>query len=236
MKALILNSGLGRRMGDLTADHPKCMTPLATGETILSRQLSQLEKNGVTDILITTGPFVETLEAHARESVKKATLTFVNNLEYAATNYIYSIYLARNKLEDDIVLLHGDLVFSDEVFQGLLAQKGNAMAVSSTLPLPQKDFKAVIKDGEVQKVGVNFFEDALAAQPLYKLGKKCWMRWLSEIVRFVRNGERGCYAENALNELGGACHIGAYDVKDALCTEIDDPQDLQRVNGLLETS
>ncbi len=39
MKALILNSGLGRRMGVLTSEHPKCMTEISAKDTILSRQL-----------------------------------------------------------------------------------------------------------------------------------------------------------------------------------------------------
>ena len=42
MKALILNSGLGSRMGVLTSEHPKCMTEISPRETILSRQLRQL--------------------------------------------------------------------------------------------------------------------------------------------------------------------------------------------------
>ena len=42
MKALILNSGLGSRMGVLTSEHPKCMTEVSPKETILSRQLNQL--------------------------------------------------------------------------------------------------------------------------------------------------------------------------------------------------
>ena len=37
MKALILNSGLGHRMGVLTSEHPKCMTEISTRDTILSR-------------------------------------------------------------------------------------------------------------------------------------------------------------------------------------------------------
>lgn len=37
MKALILNSGLGSRMGVYTKEHPKCMTDLVGEETILSR-------------------------------------------------------------------------------------------------------------------------------------------------------------------------------------------------------
>ena len=46
MKALILNSGRGSRMGQYTDEHPKCMTDLLDGETIISRQLKMLEKNG----------------------------------------------------------------------------------------------------------------------------------------------------------------------------------------------
>ena len=42
MKALILNSGLGHRMGVLTCEHPKCMTEISHKNTILSRQLRQI--------------------------------------------------------------------------------------------------------------------------------------------------------------------------------------------------
>ena len=57
MKALILNSGMGRRMGALTSEHPKCMTELLDDETILSRQVKQRAAKGVRDIVITTGLF-----------------------------------------------------------------------------------------------------------------------------------------------------------------------------------
>ena len=47
MTALILNSGIGSRMGMLTAEQPKCMTEISARETILSRQLQKLVDNGV---------------------------------------------------------------------------------------------------------------------------------------------------------------------------------------------
>ena len=55
MKALILNSGLGSRMGVLTSEHPKCMTEISTKETILSRQLRLLAEAGIEEVVITTG-------------------------------------------------------------------------------------------------------------------------------------------------------------------------------------
>ena len=55
MKALILNSGLGSRMGVLTSEHPKCMTEISGRETILSRQLRQVADAGISEVVITTG-------------------------------------------------------------------------------------------------------------------------------------------------------------------------------------
>ena len=55
MKALILNSGLGSRMGVLTSEHPKCMTEISPRETILSRQLRQISEAGIREVVITTG-------------------------------------------------------------------------------------------------------------------------------------------------------------------------------------
>lgn len=43
------------------------------------------------------------------------TYTFVKNELYKDTNYIYSIYCAREYLDDDILLMHGDLVFESAV-------------------------------------------------------------------------------------------------------------------------
>ena len=38
--------------------------------------------------------------------------------------------------------------------------------------VPEKDFKAVIKGNRIEKVGIEFFENAVAAQPLYKILKE----------------------------------------------------------------
>ena len=235
MKALILNSGLGSRMGVLTSEHPKCMTEISPRETILSRQLRQLSEAGIRQAVITTGYYDEVLVNYCRALDLPLDYTFVKNPVYDQTNYIYSIYCAREYLDDDIVLMHGDLVFENEVFDKVLASESSCMTVSSTLPLPEKDFKAQVKDGMVMRVGVDIFEDALEAQALYKLNKNDWKVWLDKIVEFCEAGNRKVYAENALNELNGAANIAALDVGDLLCAEIDNPEDLAAVSAKLKT-
>ena len=229
MKALILNSGLGSRMGALTKEHPKCMTEIGGGETILSRQLRMIAGAGIREAVITTGYYDSVLMAYCRGLGLPIEYTFVKNERYAETNYIYSIDCAREYLDDDILLMHGDLVFSRDVLEGMLASRNSRMAVSLSAPLPEKDFKAVVDGDLIRKVGIEFFDHAVAAQPLYRLRKEDWAQWLGKIEEFCENGTTGVYAENALNELNGSAGIRALDVGELLCSEIDNPEDLERV-------
>ncbi len=227
MKALILNSGLGHRMGVLTSEHPKCMTEISNKDTILSRQLRLIASAGITEVVMTTGYFDEILVNYCNSLNLPLHYTFVKNPIYDKTNYIYSIYCAREFLQDDdIIMMHGDLVFEESVFDDVVASQYSCMTVSSTLPLPEKDFKAVVHNGMIEKVGIEFFTDAMAAQPLYKLCREDWAVWLGEICSFCDSDNRKCYAENAFNQVSDRCRIHTLDVKNALCNEIDTPEDL----------
>lgn len=231
MKALILNSGLGHRMGVLTSEHPKCMTEISPYDTILSHQLRQLVEYGIEEVVMTTGYFDQILIDYCQFLHLPLKFTFVNNPVYDKTNYIYSIYCAKDQLlDDDILLMHGDLVFENLVLEAVINSPNSCMTVSSTLPLPEKDFKAVINDGRIEKVGIEFFENAMAAQPLYKIKKEDWLVWLASIEKFCDTGNRKVYAENAFNEVSEQCKIYPCDVQDMLCSEIDTPEDLKTVS------
>lgn len=237
MKALILNSGLGHRMGDITKNHPKCMTEIAQNETILSRQLKLIASAGITEVVMTTGYFDKVLIDYCNSLNLPLNIAFINNPVYDTTNYIYSIYCANELLQnEEIILMHGDLVFEGSVFDKVVRSEKSVITCSSTLPIPEKDFKAVIKDSKVEKVGIEFFESVMAAQPLYKLAKEDWQVWLDKIIEFCENDNRKCYAENAFNQVSDVCNIYPLDFKDALCAEIDTPEDLKMVSELLQNA
>jgi len=220
MTVLILNSGRGTRM--LNKSKPKCLTTINGNETILSRQLSFLMDAGLSNIVITTGPFEDLVKRNAPQA------RFVNNHNYMTTNYIYSIYLAREQLDDDLLLLHGDLVFDKNILGSILQREDSCVIVQDVFPLPEKDFKAEIINGRVTRIGVNLFDNTKASQPLYKLRHSDWLKWLNEIIRFVGEGEVNCYAEDALPSDILYPHLST-----SLCREIDTPEDLRQVKALL---
>ena len=98
MKALLLNSGLGHRMGAITKEHPKCMTEISAYNTILSRQLRQLVSFGIEEVVMTTGYYDKVLVDYCHALHLPLKYTFVNNPIYDKTNYIYSIYCAKERV------------------------------------------------------------------------------------------------------------------------------------------
>lgn len=231
MKAVIFNSGLGSRMGKLTSNKPKCMVELYNGETIFERQLRILGECGITEFVITTGPYREQL-------VKKASLypeykiTWVDNPNYMNTNYIVSMNNAYAYLDEEILLLHGDLVFNRGLIKKLLADKRKSLCLfHETKELPKKDFKGRFKDGILKEVSVSVFgEDCYAFQPLYKLGREDIALWKKEVARFVQAGKTNVYAEEALNNITDGISIYGMSYRDDYIEEIDNEEDYVRVS------
>ena len=62
--------------------------------------------------------------------------------------------------------------------------------------------------------GIDFFDSAVAAQPLYRLRQEDWSIWLDAICDFCEDDKRDCYAENAFNGVSDRCVVYALDVKD----------------------
>lgn len=228
MKALILNSGIGKRMG--TGQRPKGLLMLLNGETVLQRQVRILGECGIRDFVITTGPEREQIAGIA-DRFPDYQFTFVFNPDYQSTNYIVSMYLAKDDLDDDCLFLHGDLVFNKNLVVRLLACKEESVCLyHEDKPLPEKDFKAEFQDGHLKYVGVDLFTpQCYAFQPLYKLSRSCLQRWLKQIAVFIAGGRTGVYAENALNECTAELKIRGMSYKDDYIEEIDDQADYDRV-------
>jgi len=230
MKALILNSGLGSRMKGLRSC--KCLMELTDGVTVLDAQVEALMRCGVSEFIVTTGSNADVLKNYAIRKFPEACFKFIHNSKYAETNYIYSIYLAREDLlGEDILLLHGDLGFEQNVLQDVIASTHSVMVTDTTKPLPEKDFKAVVRDGKIVYVGVDIPGDmncdAVYSQPLYKLIWRDWEIWLDEMTRFCESGKTGVYAENALNLVSGSMNLFALDIFGRMCFEVDNDEDLE---------
>ena len=228
MKAIILNSGIGSRLGKLTTEVPKSMIKINDEETIFSKSIKTLLNYDIDEFIITTGYLEDVLKEYASKKFPEVNFTFVYNPVYDSTNYIKSLDYVDDNITDDLFLLHGDLVYDKEVTDLLIENDESCMVVDTQAGIPEKDFKAKVEDGYVKKVSVTYFgEDALACQPLYKLRNRDWTTWKHGIRTFCENNNTNVYAEESLNTLlEDKIKIKAIDINEYYCSEIDTVEDL----------
>ncbi|MDE6073435.1 MAG: phosphocholine cytidylyltransferase family protein, partial [Muribaculaceae bacterium] len=120
MQAIILAAGMGRRLGEFTADNTKCMLEV-NGIRLIDRMLTQLDKLNLSRIVIVIGYEGRKLEDYLKINYPDQPLVFVENPIYDKTNNIYSLWLARELMaEDDTILLESDLIFEDSVLQAAI--------------------------------------------------------------------------------------------------------------------
>jgi len=232
MKAIIFNSGIGKRMGELTKDKPKCLVELYNGETIFERQIRILNECGINDFVITTGPYKEKI-VEITKKYPKLNFIFVENSDYMNTNYIVSMNNAKEYLEDDFLLLHGDLVFSKGLINKVLDDERKSICLfNEEKALPEKDFKGRFSNGILKEVSISIFdENCYAFQPLYKLSKEDLAIWKNKVSEFVESGVVTVYAENALNEVTNQISIHGLSYKYDYIEEIDNEEDYIRVSN-----
>lgn len=235
MKALILASGMGKRLLPLTNYEPKSLIKIGD-KSILEYQIDNLLSCDIKDIIITTGHYEDKIKSHMKLKYPNLNISYVNNPKYSSTNYIYSIWLTKHLIDDDIILIHGDLFFEKTILHNLLKEScNNCVIVNKTIKPPEKDFKAVIENNRVIKIGTKFTgENTFFLAPLYKMSKYSFLLWLDEIEIYIKKGIIQSYAEDAFNDISDKIFLQPLYNYDELCMEIDTNDDLKLANILVE--
>lgn len=123
-KAVIVAAGLSSRLYPLTLEKPKSLLQL-NGESILSRNISLLNKYGIDDITIVVGYRKEMI---IEKISNKA--TFIFNPYYKFCNNMGSLWFAKDYMKNNpFYYLHGDLVYSEALLESFIGQTVESTAI-----------------------------------------------------------------------------------------------------------
>lgn len=200
MKAIIFNSGLNKRIG---GDIPKCLLEFHEGKTFLGKQITQLSRCGIQDIIITTNPNNrEAIESHTK-FFPECNFTFVDNFDPEHSSNAISFM---NVIEEcvlgteGIIVLHGDLLISDIMFTRALYQISNGYNFFGNRlrgePWEFSDFKvSLTTDNYIKKISVKEYETRVSALiPMYYLNWSDWIKIVPELRK-----TSGDYLESVFN-------------------------------------
>lgn len=121
MQALILAAGCGKRLRPLTDEIHKSLIEVH-GVPLLVNALNCLAGRGISEVLIVVGDKKEKIIEKLGFEYKAMKLIYIDNPQYMKTNNIYSFWLARNYVHEDVIMLECDLFYRrnllDKVLQG----------------------------------------------------------------------------------------------------------------------
>jgi len=125
MKAIILAAGEGKRLRPLTVHTPKSLVKL-WGKSLLERQLEQLKRAGIEDIVVITGFCKEKIAA-----LEAGTgISTIFNDEYNTTNMVFSLSKTLSNLQQstdkETLILYGDIAYCDSHLVALIKASSTA--------------------------------------------------------------------------------------------------------------
>ncbi len=171
-KAIILAAGTASRLRPLTSNTPKCL--LKVGErTLLQRSMDALIKAGIREFVIVTGYLHEQIEDFVRKTYQNSlplkegrggSVRFIHNKDYATTNNIYSLWLARPEAEgQEVLLLDSDLLYDGQIVERVLADSHDNVLTLIRHELGEEEMKVVMdEDGAITEISKTC-DPALAA-------------------------------------------------------------------------
>jgi choline kinase len=237
MRLVILAAGVGSRLRPLTDHQPKCLVRIGE-QSILERLLFQAEpfKDRFEEAVVITGYLHEQVERFVREWNEQHDLFVrtVHNEQYDKTNNGYSLWCAREFLQDGFLLVDGDLVLAPDVWERVTETGRSVLAVDRRARIDEEAMKFIldengdllrlskeipVQEGQGESLGLNVIVRTDAPAIVHHLN------------RLVEAGIVNDYYERAFQEFlkeGGK--LGIIDIGDLPWVEVDDMSDLQRAN------
>lgn len=243
MQGMMLAAGMGRRLGKYTGNQTKCMVEVA-GKTLLEHCVEALVYAGISKLVMVVGYEAERLLTYIEEKQFPLTFEFIHSEDYATTNNIYSLYLARAKmLEDDTILLESDLIYDVDTIKKMIDHPSpNVVAVAKYKQWMDGTVTVLNEKGHIKefidKQNFNFENVAQYYKTvnIYKFSRAFISeQYLPFLNAYIQAYGSNQYYESVLKAIAhlSAASLQAYILEDNVrWYEIDDGQDLDIANTI----
>lgn len=235
MKTVILAAGAGSRLKPLTDHVPKCLLKVGV-KSILEMTIENLLATNNSEIIIVTGYLENKIREFIRERFRHLQITYIYNELYASTNNIYSLWLAKDEvLGDDMMMLDSDIVFDERIisklqnsgYKNCLALKRHEVH-DEEIKVKTDAHGCVIEIGkevnvslaEGESIGIEIFGIEALTELYFILDRKV-----------VTEKEVNQFYEAAFQELSDN-NLFIVDTTEYFCMEIDTEEDLKIAEGL----
>ena len=232
MKAIILAAGQGTRIRSVHGERPKCLITFNnTDWTILDQQICALSHAGIREIGIAVGYQKDQIVRHVTKTHWGLLhrLKFIENQNYAETNNVYSLWLARDWLKgSSFVALNADVAFDSEILPPALA---STAPITMIVDRAWRDetMKVAIRGNRITHMSKHITHGDFSATyiGITIFSARIVDRFLREIDRLVCQGQKNVFFNVGVQHLvDDGVLVGYTETGGRPWTEIDDAGDL----------
>jgi choline kinase len=235
MRGIILAAGRGTRLSGESSNTPKCLVKVG-GMSLVERQIGMLHACGIHDIVVVIGCKADDVRLHCGPGVR-----FVENTQFASTNSLYSLWMARHLFGDGFVVMNCDVVFHPRLLDDLLTCRyEDALLLSyredAETAFGDEEMKVKVRRGCVVEMSKQMDPADADGENvgIVKFGRP-GARVLAPILdRIVADGGLREWAPRAFLQFARVRPLHAIGTRGLPWTEIDFPEDYERaVNEVL---
>lgn len=244
MQAVILAAGASRRLRPLTDHTPKCLLNVGD-KNLLHRTIENVTDNGIDEFIFVTGYLENMIKDYLNENFSDLNMTYITNPGYEINNNSYSLWMTKDFIKDDILLLDSDILFDKKIIGKLLDSKHeNCLAVNFTKDLDEEQIKVILDDKDkVLEIGKEISISKSAGESIGI--EKFSTYFMKELFHIL---DRKIIKENIINEFYEASFqevidkndnsdqgnsIYAEDVALFGCMEIDTVSDYEKAQSII---
>ena len=226
MKAIIMAAGVGSRLRQLIGDKPKCLIE-ADGTTLISRSVSLLQERGISDICVVTGYKSDLIRHELQGRVQ-----YFHNPYFEVTNSIASLWLARDTLCDNVILMNADLYYEEAVLDMASAQTDSVVMLSDCTRIEDADFRFGVRGNRILKTGNQLSDDETDCEyvGIVRIDGSFIRVFKDRLERMIERGDFRNWWEGVLYTfIDDGIDIFHRDVDGAFWTEVDHLGDYDRL-------
>ena len=222
MKAIIMAAGVGKRLLGLNMIKPKCLLT-AGSETLIRRSVNLLVNKGISDITVIVG-----YEADLIRNELKNDVVYFENPHFLTTNSIMSLWYAKDLLEDNVLLLNGDLYYEHGILDYAKNQTNPVVMLADSTRIDNADYRFGFIGNQINRFGKHLTNQETDGEYVGIVRiDQCFIKTFKQTLEeMITAGKSNIWWEDVLYSfISKQIPIHFYDVAGTFWSEVDTLQD-----------
>ena len=215
-------AGIGKRLYALNINKPKCLINIGS-TTLIRRSVNLIVSKGISDITVVVGYKSDLIRNELNNDV-----AYFENPDFHKTNSIKSLWYAKDILEDDVLLLNGDLYYEHDILDYAINQTNPVVMLADSTRIDNADYRFGFSGNQINRFGKHLSNQETDGEyiGIVRIDKSFIKTFKKALEEMITSGKSNIWWEDVLYSfIENNIPIHYFDVAGTFWSEVDTLQD-----------